>query len=236
MDDSVPSEPRAGRDRPREIEPPSETPRRRVLAHVSASPRLCGRFSSSRLTRRAMSSEPRAGRGAPPEVEPPAEVQRCRDLAHTSASPRLRTRFSSKPIPTAAAVASQNALQAACPHAVHGAEPMRGGGLENRQRGHIRSLDNWVAVSGNDPCSAAEPHGFRVRCCDLDLKTILAEGKLAEAATWKNECHRPSDPSCAGTGWSGRRVACPGISGACADHALSREAASSIDGFSKALA
>ncbi len=94
MDDSVPSEPRAGRDRPREIEPPSETPRRRVLAHVSASPRLCGRFSSSRLTRRAMSSEPREGRDPPPEVEPPAETQRRRDLAHAPASPRLRGRFS----------------------------------------------------------------------------------------------------------------------------------------------
>ena len=93
MDDSVPSEPRAGRDRPREIEPPSETPRRRVLAHVSASPRLCGRFSSSRLTRRAMSSEPREGRDPPPEVEPPAETQRRRDLAHAPASPRLRVRF-----------------------------------------------------------------------------------------------------------------------------------------------
>ena len=33
--------------------------------------------------------------------------------------------------PSPAAAACQTALQAACPHAVHGMEPMRGGGLEN---------------------------------------------------------------------------------------------------------
>ena len=70
---------RAGRFPPPEADPPAEARRRRgLMAHDSASLRLCGRISSSRFTQRALPWERAKERLHVHEADPPAEAQRRR--------------------------------------------------------------------------------------------------------------------------------------------------------------